>query len=327
MDDGRLTIGQLFDYTPDGTDIIRSCVFRPDNWDLKAGNASVCNDRFKISRFVTQERMCYHIKDTSDFTYDHDSVSLSTYLPSVIYEITFNDKLKEANVVSVITFTGDLPYFSRVYSSPPVAFYDGKAKKTSDIISATPVDTRMHILERPYDTDCYDKSEEEMFRCEYECLIQHLSELGLMPAWLLIREDYLLPHLRLTTLFDAQNVTVKEHLDKSRNTCNGLCFSRTCELLLTRTYAAVSKIGDFSVAVRLMSPPDPETQVTAVHSMSFIDFFTFICSCFGTWFGISFLSLESYGRRKVTSSRTQCGRSYCLRYDLVREITKRHGLR
>lgn len=51
----------------------------------------------------------------------------------------------------------------------------------------------------------------------------------------------------------------------------------------------------------------------AVPVMTFIDYFSLMCACFGTWFGLSFLSLNPFRRLKrkkckrhiITSQRPQ----------------------
>ena len=46
------------------------------------------------------------------------------------------------------------------------------------------------------------------------------------------------------------------------------------------------------------------TKVTrSVPDMSFIDYFSFVTSCFGTWFGVSFLSIKTLTRRMMRRKR------------------------
>lgn len=46
------------------------------------------------------------------------------------------------------------------------------------------------------------------------------------------------------------------------------------------------------ISVRLMTPFTADTQSHFVASMSFVEYFSFVTSCFGVWFGISFTSIN-----------------------------------
>lgn len=108
-------------------------------------------------------------------------------------------------------------------------------------------------------------------------------------------------HLRLTSLHDSMNRTVKYLLQVGHRICYKRCIGTPCELTFTRSSASVSKISDVALALWSMTASNPDVRVTTVERISFIDFFTFVCSCFGTWFGVSFLSLDPFGRKGRTT--------------------------
>ena len=305
-----LTLKHIFDYTPNSSDLIQGCFFRPNNWDLRMGAAEECNKIYRVRRFVTQERMCYQVTDTTAFMPNRPSVSLSTYAPLMVYEVYFDERLSQADAVSVIAFTTHLPFVSRQFSSPAEYFFADKHVRVSNSISATPSDTRIISLESPYETGCANVSEESQYLCEFECLLDVMSPYNRLPSWHLILEGFDYGDRKLTSLGDSRNDTLRELLDNKTHACYKNCFARPpCDLSYTRTLASVSKMGDDALNLRSLSPPDPDVVSTEVATMSFIDFFTYICSCFGTWFGVCFLSLDRFCRhddeKKVTAGNKE----------------------
>ena len=54
-----MNIRQMFDYTPDVDDILKSCFYRPDDWNFKLMSGPDCRSFVNVSRYLTQEYMCY----------------------------------------------------------------------------------------------------------------------------------------------------------------------------------------------------------------------------------------------------------------------------
>ena len=83
-----------------------------------------------------------------------------------------------------------------------------------------------------------------------------------------------------------------------KDACDASCHSMPCADEYTRTKTSFSRLGKMHLGFALMSPQEPDVETSVQPTMSFIEFFSFVCSCFGTWFGLSFLSLESLLRRR-----------------------------
>lgn len=306
--ENKLTLRQVFDYTPNTTDLIENCVYRPNNWDLREANGSLCRDQFQLHRFLTQERMCYNIKNTSPVKLRRDSVSLSLYAPFVLYELIFSGKMESANFVSVIAFYDGVPHKSRLYSSPGDQFFAESSERVNNVIMATPSDTRISLQEPPYETMCIPGTEDLMYDCAFFCLARLMEPHNMLPAWHLVMEDFDdMGDKRFNSLTDSRNETMHQFLREVEETCNSICFTgRACKISFTKTEASVEKSGNHSLAIRSMTSPYPDIVVTASPAMSFIDFFTFISSCFGTWFGFCFLNLYPFKDQETTGSCCRC---------------------
>jgi hypothetical protein len=303
--DAKLTISMIFNYTPSCNDLMKGCLYRSDNYDLREAESSEeCTARFKIKRFLTQERMCYHISDIKSIAMHRDYISLSTYSPFVLYSIHFKQQLAHADMVSVIAFRGKLPLLSRAYASPPDSLYSDGVKQSNQV-AVTPSDTIIKSLEWPYVSNCIDVTDWAMYQCEFDCLREKMSKYKRLPAWHLILEQFLTDHpeavdYKLNSLADARNETINEPLKRDSRSCSDICFSRNpCNFVFTRTEARVSKLGSSPLIVKSMAPPDPDVIATDIPRMTFIDFFSFIASCFGTWFGVSFLSFDRLIRQRA----------------------------
>ena len=294
--EAKLTVKQIFDYTPPGDNVVTSCTYRPDDWDLETGDAGVCGQRFLVTRFFTQERICYHVSETSHTLHDAAFLSLSTYYPSIVFDLEWAAPFAEATVVAVVAFPANsLPLLSRVYASPPLHF--PHPERQYNLVSVTPADVTSDLLPAPYDTRCVDIPAERMYECEYECVCRLMEPLGRVPAWHIVLPDDPRTHLRPFSLADVRNSSLMRDVLPRVRGCMTRCHLTPCHLKFTKTTATLSMFRDFPFGVRSMAPRDPHVVTTAEPFMSFISFFTFTCSCFGTWFGVSFLSLDMFARR------------------------------
>ena len=86
------------------------------------------------------------------------------------------------------------------------------------------------------------------------------------------------------------NASINDLLVKTDADCKRRCVFFPCSIDFTRTALIVKTRGN-KYSVALMTPNQPHTRLTSLPSMSFIDFFSLLSSCVGTWFGVSFLSL------------------------------------
>ena len=207
-----------------------------------------------------------------------------------------------------------MPHKSRDYTSqlpqlrPPELSEDleksDQAKETNDqqqtfnyfeILSS---DIFFELLEPPYDTLCKNRDPELMYTCTSECMIKQFLMINRVPGF------HLLTHRFDKKVFSVKDLDHKErltHAVKSFSICHRRCRFTPCKFDYSKTAARAMKDTSQDLRFSLLTSTDSTITITAQVTMSFIEYFSFVCGCFGTWFGFSFLSLNPakiMGRRK-----------------------------
>ena len=146
-------------------------------------------------------------------------------------------------------------------------------------------------MQPPYDTSCRDKHPDMMFTCRYNCLVHRFKSHRIMLPDAIVSHplDY-----RIIGSQDIQhpdNITIVSQVDKE---CQARCHFIPCLQKFSLTATMSSLVTDVVLGFEMRSPNEPDMSTVALPVMHFVEFFSFLCSCFGTWFGISFLSLDPF---------------------------------
>ena len=291
-DETKLTIEQIFDYTPDTEHAIADCTFRPDAWSIRSGEAEICRQIFNVSKFFTQEYMCYKIRERQPELKHMQSATRSTYSKSSMFTIYMNSSLNNADFVSPILFQGKMPTESR-HHAPLLGFLrdrSEKAKKTLAFLYLTPADVMHQLLESPYDTKCVNVDEDSLGDCMLDCLVKGFAPFDRVPGYELLEKKYKLKPLSTADVMDPTKGPV---IEKIHEDCDAGCRFKSCKGGFTVTHTRQRQAEESAIGFSLTAPINPRIDLTAQPTMFFVEFFSFLCSCFGTWFGISFMSIES----------------------------------
>lgn len=298
-----LTIKQLFDYTPhENSSIIQSCMYRPSRWQIVEGDGEECRSKFIISRYYTMESICYQFIELGASDLTDVIVDRSPSYKSVFYRINLYPRFK-AELVTIIVFDGDLPYRSSEYSYPLPNFDSQLAMDSGkyylyNMVYAAGSYVYLNLLPPPFDTNCRREQDDTLFVCKKECLREQFAHMDVIPATEIWRQPFDKKVFIHNNVMDEEtNNRITEYYDSCRKRCS----FRACHLHFSKTVTrAVREKTGARFGFTIMTTSDPDTVVTAVMTMTHIDFLTFIGSCFGTWFGFSFLSLTRsfFGRWK-----------------------------
>ena len=309
-DEAKLTLDQVHEYTPAADQFINSCMYRQNEWQQMIGSADDCYKHFTITKFTVTENICYHIQFMPLMQdMDATSASESTFFKSMIYALYLTDIFVNASLVDGIIFNNELPFKSRARSDvlPEFKYQDSVTKRINTLANAlflTPMEIKIRSLEPPYDTKCKDISIPEMFKCKQECLVQEFQTVDRVPGFELLSSRYKLRPLSDT---DLANQDFRDIINEMWYKCQVKCISTPCHDVSTRTSVKTFLQPDVNFSITVLTPTDSDRYITFRPTMSFIDFFSFVCSCFGTWFGLSFftsLSFTSSIRLKLSDCRT-----------------------
>ena len=160
----NFTIKQIFEMTPNYTDIFNSCGMRRPDADWISKNDTLCNELFHVSKFVMLDYICYRFSPHNHSDIPVRDVVLALTNPFAMYNVLLNDKFSKVNCVNSIVFKGKLPYSSRLFSSVTWTLTMNGDERKVDYLSLDPVDYGINRLEPPFDTKCR-QSEMSRSRC------------------------------------------------------------------------------------------------------------------------------------------------------------------
>lgn len=309
-DESKLTLKQIFDYTPKAEDIIDSCMFRPDDFDIEIHEKDYCTQKFRVNRYFTQEMICYNISEINDKPIRRRAATLSSFYSHRIYEIIFGKMFETANVVHVISYLEGDPIISREFAAINLDLFFQGVKRTNFLLYASS-DYYVRSLEPPYETKCQHREWMERFDCYHECIMKKLSgKYSRAPTWEIFREHPRYYDLKPLSVLELRNKSLRAEVIQVNDWCYNRCLFTPCFYVFTKTATKVGRRSNAVLGIAYVTPNDPDTEITVVPVMVFIDFFTYICSCFGTWFGLSFMSFKGCRRmflrkKKQILSRTQ----------------------
>jgi hypothetical protein len=297
-DEDLLTVKQIFDYTPPEDRVIKECMYRLNNWSIRESNTTDCYPHFNVSKFMTNEMMCYKINHLMEKWISTSSVSKSKYYTFMIYKVVFSHLFRNSSLVfPIIWMTGDLPHASRAYAEPlPYFRRKGRDFPIYNTILISPADTTVTRLPAPYDTKCLNAKDEVPLLCHRDCMVENFaSRLNIVPTFELIDQPIDMKPLTYRLMNQPHFARLFSKLSLK---CKKQCEFTPCVDSFTQTFARVSReyCDDLetceSLVIYSIINTQASIQTKAQPSMSFVDYFSFVTGSFGTWFGLSFLSLN-----------------------------------
>ena len=291
--EGKLTTRQIFAFTPNASALIASCFYRLDDWSYeRSSNASRCASEFTVERFLTLEFICYKTAEAVLRPIKVSGVTLSTFHTTQIFQISLSDVIgSRARVVQAIAFRGGLPFNSRRRAA--VTFLEDEAdSRTTLFVSAT--ETMTTLLAAPYDTACVRKPETRLSSCLKECELRRMAVIARVPPWHLILESEA-SDLKMLSYKDLKDERMLALSRAAFDACEKECAFTPCIQKSTTAFVETSvskRATAAALSVVAVSSRQPDTIVTAVATMSTVDYFSFLGSCFGFWFGASVLSVD-----------------------------------
>lgn len=295
-----LTVDQVFEYTPNANETIVKCTHRPEDWTIVTHHGSKCRTIFTVRKFFMLEFMCYIVAEKSEIRLWFDSVSRSTFAKGSVYTVYLNTSLNGMNRMSPIAFRGQLPLISRDHSQVFSAMNSSSGKPQYAYMTVTPSDLDLYLLPSPYNTHCRHATETEIDDCRRECLVRAYAHFSRVPGYEVLTERYKLKPLATKDVMDRVTGPV---IRQKHHSCESRCSKRECHNSYTVTKARYRMTDAPTIGFSLAAPIEPKVIITTHPTMRFIEYFCLMCSCFGTWFGLSFLSLRSLKRNHEPEGR------------------------
>lgn len=285
-----LTVEQIFEYTPHENTLISKCFTRPDEWRYNFNTGSGCYKVFNVTRFMTLEYMCYSIIRKGKRRLTQLSVTQASFLQYKIYEVTMGPRFRQVISLIPIAFSDGLPFLSRDYTSIlPHLRVANTDNFIYNIFHMYPSDLKFHLLPPPFDTMCFDAEPGNEYICNKECLITEYGKFDRAPGFEMLDQPY---KRKVLSIKDLNDTVLLQKATIAYGFCRKKCFYKPCFTGFSKTTSRVMKDNTIDLRFSLLTSSDPDIVIIAQATMTFIEFFSFVAGCFGTWFGLSFLSLN-----------------------------------
>ena len=285
----NMTVKEIFEVTPQEKDIMTGCSFRDDlNFGLISHDLKNCKKKLAVVKFLRGTFACYAFIPRNNPLFSWTKVATSFVNQGQVYDIILSLKLESYSIVML------LGYIASLRSPFPLLSRNFAQKLTTDktnTIAVTSHRNSFRSLPPPYDTNCNPEYNQE--DCNINCLAQPLSKINRLSYSRFIKNSSL--DIKILNVKDVKNDTLFDAAWLAIETCNKKCFLMPCfaAAAFTEISGYHNPENDGYLKLISMVPTKPALVIYSIPSTNPIDFFLYICNCFGIWFGLSFLTLKS----------------------------------
>ena len=286
-----LTIKQIRELTPNADEIIFSCGIRDDtNIGLTRSSKTKCLKMFLVEKVVRGPQVCYVVIPRELRTYSWSKVATSFRDETQVYAIETSIRLSEGVIVTVISYEAlnstlglgyNLPQESRNFAHQLMLFPD-------NVVTVTTVTNMFTRLPAPYDTNC--RSNFRFSFCLFQCVDKQLSIFKRKPYFSMSLNPY---NDKILSSVDIRNKSIAEVILKASKNCRNHCAGYPCQQTVSQTSAkSYVKTKYRHLIFGLLVPQSPTINILYTPSTDPLNFFIYICNCFGIWFGLSMASFN-----------------------------------
>ena len=312
----NLTIEQIFKSTPDTNDLIESCVSRrlPGDYTSSSNeldssstrarmySKSDCYKMYEVTKSVFEEHTCYKINPKGEERVKSKlrSIVYSGKWSRILYLFYLNDEqFDRVNTIRpLIHPRKTLPYktyayspwFARRWKSSPRDKYSSKLCEYNSFKSSNMV-YKIQRLGPPYESRCFNYSgvsftgQED---CIQKCLLSELmSKLARVPFTTYIDRPIRMKQLSMSQL-------ERENVSRVVQVSDDLCFSKCHRPSCFSQISITSGEAELYSTLRLIvfTPSSPDIIVTEEVAFTLLDYFIYLFSCFGSWWGLCWFTLN-----------------------------------
>ena len=280
----RLTIGQLLDLTPSESRTINSCGLRGFSEYkhlYQTYSADVCNNYFKVTKWISGNQICYYIYNRGSYNYSIYEVANAITHPFDAFRIDLSEEFNSGTeIVMVVSYGGDL-------QSPfPIS-----SRKFADIFIQNSYQNRLFMrpfqeiykfLPPPFDTNCSETS----YLCRRQCITNKtISQMNLFPF-----SEPALDYNDLHVLSSLQLNSMRglETWRKIEEECYEMCSQTPCQFPITGNilsrYHTHFQVNHIQITVSV--PGMYSKVIQAIQAMSLIEWLSSISTSVSIWFGL-----------------------------------------
>ena len=286
----NLTVRHILEMTPPEFDTMTSCSVRkgtissPENL-----NERECLDFFKVTKFVTGERICYTFTPRIMANYSVGDVASSYNFVGILYQIFFKSivsKTTYAFIISSVLNPNSTEKEDPLHSRAFQAHADNAKTFSQSRIFVSGDSIEINRLPPPHDTKCTPDHDQEV--CYESCLKDKFTTIHRLP-WSGFHRQKL--DIKILTPTDLLNETISRHVADSFQECQSLCKLKT-ECLTKFSRTTIEEYQGDSFVISSMLPSLPHMSIYAIPSLTLVEYIVQLGSSFGMWFGLSIISFD-----------------------------------
>lgn len=298
-----LTVKEIFDLTPDEKAIVNYCALRYPSTRIftRTNNATTCNTLFNVTKYYTQEFMCYMITPKE---IDIPSSTLFTTIdsPGEIYLVGLRDEFSSMlHYIKFIVHSSGLPYTSKRY-----ARMSHERKPDSTMFHMFYRHHFLHMLGFPYhEFICSDTPDIHIDCIEHCVMNKSIYQFNRVVHDLDTVIRYKFKHISKTQVSDP---TVSSAVDDILKLCSRKCNLVYCHL--DRTTTDFSRDDFTSLLILVGTPYEPDSITIQYPSVTFLEVSVYVMGVISAWFGFAFINIDlsviySVFKNKIIKRRTQ----------------------
>ena len=316
-DMSKLTIKDIFDLTPDANQVILSCEYRENYYQLflTPYNRSECYSLFHVTKYQEGGFICYQFRTTTaDNNFHCSQAALSHNSYKQFYSVLLHQRFMASNAVKLISFVPDgknssvlsMPIISRSFyefklryaSDPPEASKENVFRIWGDVYSIT-------SLTKPYDTNCLKQEEKDYGVCHRRCNIAAFKRHGYFPS-----NEYTITPLQMKHLNSEalRNETLVQDIKSRSAACLTKCNRKKCYYWYSVTgVASFSYVKNNTIELASTCSNRPAVIIQFLPKITPMELVMYVSSSLGIWFGTSILSINPFNSRCkcVTNAKTR----------------------
>ena len=286
-----LTLKQIFDFTPNPEDLITDCGMKnKSNYGVDRMAFPQCLQNFTVIKAVRGIGVCYFIVPRKHMTYSWTKVASSLHDSRQVYYFITNIQVNKPTVALLISYDA-LPDIEAIQYKLPLEsqnFAHAVMILPQNFITISSHTTGFIRLPEPYDTRCRPNFFYQI--CLGGCLDKELESLN--------RKTYLnlydMSHnVSIFKDEDFLNETVASFALDAFRSCNVKCTGNSCQQSVSFTSPTIHLKTEYKYLIfASVLPASPNINILYIPSTDPLNFFIYLCNCFGIWFGLSMLSLN-----------------------------------
>lgn len=232
--------------------------------------------------------------DKQEYSYRAAAFALSN--AGLLYSVSYNiSTFEKALFMKIILNEADSrPFRSSAYTSPVARLYNKKNQLARyNYFSLTYYIVRNYFLSAPYKTNCIDYNKlgfMDAEDCIKKCLANSSTAVFDRYPYSVLEEERLRFKIFNINIL-KRNATVSKLLYRMERKCQSKCKQLGCVLSYTITQVTKDPNNDV-MTFNVLIPQLPSYTIKFRPKMQFLEYFIYVLSCFGTWFGLSVLSLN-----------------------------------